>query len=144
MSNVIFCSLYRSAAFNSSLTPPWASQGMDGASSSSSVRSVGFGGVQMMMRQLASVSENFAHGSLDDAAWNLWPSQHPAIPPVPASSSIRPTRNTTDLRIRSTPSSSINNSMPELLAMVDRVHEVLPHIPDELIVQVFLLSFFFI
>ncbi|XP_042462222.1 E3 ubiquitin protein ligase RIN2-like [Zingiber officinale] len=127
--------IWRSAAFNPNLTPPWVNQGMDGASSSSSVRSVGFEGVQMMMRQLTSVSDNFAHSSLDNAAWNLWPSQHPASPIVPASSSIRPTRNTTDLRIRRAPSSPVNNSMPELLAMVDRVREVLPHIPDELIVQ---------
>lgn len=110
-------------------------QGVDGASSSSSVRPVGFGGVQMMMRQLASVSENFAHGSLDDAAWNLWSSQHTSIPSIPSSASIRLNRNAAGQRIRNA-SPSVNN-MSELLAMVDRVREVLPHIPDELIVQVF-------
>ncbi|THU73619.1 hypothetical protein C4D60_Mb04t24750 [Musa balbisiana] len=125
--------IWRGAAFDSSLAPPWVNQGVDGASSSSSVRPVGFGGVQMMMRQLASVSENFAHGSLDDAAWNLWSSQHTSIPSIPSSASIRLNRNAAGQRIRNA-SPSVNN-MSELLAMVDRVREVLPHIPDELIVQ---------
>lgn len=115
---------------------------MDGASTSSSVRSVGFGGVQMMMRQLASVSENFAHGSLDDTAWNLWPSQHTSTP-IPSASSVRLNRNSAGLRIRGN-IHSVNNSMSELVAMVDRVREVLPHIPDELIVQVFSVFFGFL
>lgn len=101
---------------------------MAGAGTSSSVRPVGYGGVQMMMRQLASVSENYAHGSLDNDAWTPWPS-------LPSSSSLRMNRHATGLRIRNT-SPSVNN-MSELLAMVDIVREVLPHIPDELIVQVF-------
>ncbi|WOL05651.1 hypothetical protein Cni_G14380 [Canna indica] len=124
--------LWRGASFDSSLTAPWANQGLDGASTSTPARSVGFGGVQMMMRQLASVSENFAHGSLDDTAWNLWPSQHTSVPPTP--SSIRLNRNASGLRMRNT-APAVNNNMSELLTMVDRVREVLPHIPDEIIVQ---------
>ncbi|XP_074581638.1 E3 ubiquitin protein ligase RIN2-like [Curcuma longa] len=126
--------IWRGAAFDSSMTPTWMNQGIDGASSSSSVTSVGFGGVQMMMRQLASVSENFAHGSLHDSAWNLWLSQHTAIPHIPSSSSVRLNRNAAGLRIRNT-TSPVNSNMSELLTMVDRVREVLPHVPDELIVQ---------
>lgn len=113
---------------------------MAGAGTSSSVRPVGYGGVQMMMRQLASVSENFAHDSLDNDAWTPWPSQHTSMPSLPSSSSLRMNRNATGLRIRNT-SPSVNN-MSELLAMVDIVREVLPHIPDELIVQVFSLLCF--
>ncbi|KAG6477865.1 hypothetical protein ZIOFF_061297 [Zingiber officinale] len=126
--------IWRGAAFDSSLTPTWMNQGIDGASSSSSVTSVGFGGVQMMMRQLASVSENFAQGSLHDSAWNLWLPQHTAIPHIPPSSSTRLNRNAAGLRIRNT-TSPVNSNMSELLTMVDRVREVLPHVPDELIVQ---------
>ncbi|URE21955.1 hypothetical protein MUK42_10700 [Musa troglodytarum] len=125
--------IWRVAASDSSLAPPVANQGMAGASRSSSVRPVGYGGVQMMMRQLASVSENYAHGSLDDDAWNPWPSQHTPMPSLPSPSSLRMNRNATGLRIRNT-SPSVNN-MSELLTMVDRVREVLPHIPDEFIVQ---------
>ncbi|KAG6477866.1 hypothetical protein ZIOFF_061298 [Zingiber officinale] len=126
--------IWRGAAFDSSLTPTWMNQGIDGASSSSSVTSVGFGGVQMMMRQLASVSENFAQGSLHDSAWNLWLPQHTAIPHIPPSSSTRLNRNAAGLRIRNA-TSPVNSNMSELLTMVDRVREVLPHVPDELIVQ---------
>ncbi|THU61286.1 hypothetical protein C4D60_Mb07t21700 [Musa balbisiana] len=118
--------IWRVAASDSSLAPPLVNQGMAGAGTSSSVRPVGYGGVQMMMRQLASVSENYAHGSLDNDAWTPWPS-------LPSSSSLRMNRHATGLRIRNT-SPSVNN-MSELLAMVDIVREVLPHIPDELIVQ---------
>ncbi|XP_074558715.1 E3 ubiquitin protein ligase RIN2-like [Curcuma longa] len=118
--------IWRGAAYDPSLTPPWMNQGMDGASSSSSVTSVGFGGIQMMMRQLASVSENFSHGSLHDSAWNQWHS-HTMVPTFPPSSSLRLNRNAAG--------SPVNSNMSELLAMVDRVHEVLPHVPDELIVQ---------
>ncbi|CAL9772880.1 unnamed protein product [Musa acuminata subsp. burmannicoides] len=125
--------IWRVAASDSSWAPPLANQGMAGAGTSSSVRPVGYGGVQMMMRQLASVSENFAHGSLDNDAWTPWPSQHTSMPSLPSSSSLRMNRNATGLRIRNT-SPSVNN-MSELLAMVDIVREVLPHIPDELIVQ---------
>ncbi|XP_065047279.1 E3 ubiquitin protein ligase RIN3-like [Musa acuminata AAA Group] len=125
--------IWRVAASDSSWAPPLANQGMAGAGTSSSIRPVGYGGVQMMMRQLASVSENFAHGSLDNDAWTPWPSQHTSMPSLPSSSSLRMNRNATGLRIRNT-SPSVNN-MSELLAMVDIVREVLPHIPDEFIVQ---------
>ncbi|KAG6500264.1 hypothetical protein ZIOFF_040107 [Zingiber officinale] len=94
MSAPITCSYCarRGAAYDPSLTPPWMNQGMDGASSSSSVTSVAFGGIQMKMRQLASVSEKFYHGSLHDSAWNQWHS-HTMVPTFPPSSSLRLNRN---------------------------------------------------
>ncbi|RWW31872.1 hypothetical protein GW17_00003480 [Ensete ventricosum] len=113
--------VHRVAASDSSLARPLANQGMAGAGTSSSIRPVGYGGVQMMMRQLSSISENFAHGSLDDDARNPWPSQHTSMPSLPSPSSLRMNRNVAGLRIRNT-SPAVNN-MSELLAMVDRVRE---------------------
>lgn len=114
---------------DSSWVPPWTNARMDGASTSSAIRSVGLSGVQMMMRQLASVSENYAHSSsVDASSWNLWRSLHASgsSPPQP---SLNHNRNVAGVRFR--------NSIPpsDLLAMVDRVREVLPHMPDELIIQ---------
>lgn len=88
----------------------------------------------MMMRQLASVSENYGH---TDATWNLWPDPMPGSSLVPSSSSLPNSASAAGLRLRGT-SGSVNGSMSELLAMLDRVREVLPHIPDELIMEVHL------
>ncbi|XP_020588430.1 E3 ubiquitin protein ligase RIN2-like isoform X2 [Phalaenopsis equestris] len=115
--------------FDSSWVSPWTNSRIDGASTSSAIRSVGLSGVQMMMRQLASVSENYAHSSsMDSPFWNLWPSLHASAssPPQP---SLNNTRNPVGIRFRNTTPPS------DLLAMVDRVREVLPHMPDELIIQ---------
>ncbi|KAG1362185.1 E3 ubiquitin protein ligase RIN2 [Cocos nucifera] len=126
--------MWREVGFDSSWVPPWLNQGMDVAGTSSGIRSGGLNGVQMMMRQLTSVSDNHAHGSLDDAAWILWRNQHASGTSVPPSSSLRYTRNSAGLHFRNaTPTG--NGNMSEILAMVDRVREVLPHIPDELIIQ---------
>ncbi|XP_008786977.2 E3 ubiquitin protein ligase RIN2-like [Phoenix dactylifera] len=126
--------VWRGVGFDSGWMPPWPNQGMDGAGTSSAIRSVGLSGVQMMMRQLTSAGENYAHGSLDDAAWNLWPDQHASGSSIPPSSPLRYTTNTAGLRFRNT-SPPVNGNMSEILTMVDRVREVLPHIPDELIIQ---------
>lgn len=114
---------------DSSWVSPWTNSRMDGASTSSAIRSVGLSGVQMMMRQLASVSENYAHSSsVDASSWNLWPSLHApgSSPPQP---SLNHNSNGAGVRFRNTTPPS------DLLAMVDRVREVLPHMPDELIIQ---------
>jgi len=138
-----FCGKCRGVGFDSSWVPPWPNPGMDDAGTSGSVRSVGLGGVQLMMRQLASVREGYAQGSVDStAAWNLW-STHQAsasssVPP-PSSSSLRFNRNTTGLRFRNTPP-PVNGNTPDIHDMVDRVREVLPHIPDEVIIEVKILK----
>ncbi|XP_072957109.1 E3 ubiquitin protein ligase RIN2-like isoform X1 [Typha angustifolia] len=117
--------VWRGAALDS-----WSNSGSDGAGSSSAFRSVGLSGVQMMVRQFASVNDNYAHA---DAAWNLWPPQL-ASGSTLGTSSLRYNRNTAGLRIRN-PSPSVNGNTTEVLSMVDRVREVLPHIPDEIIIQ---------
>lgn len=148
------CNKCRGVGFDSSWVPPWPNSGTDGAGTSSSISSVGFGGVQLMMRQLASVREGYAQGSLDSAAsWNLWPTHEapasasasasappPSPSPSPSPSSLRFTRNTAGLRFRNT-AAPVNENMPELHEMVDRVREVLPHIPDEVIIEVNLFEF---
>ncbi|CAI0462361.1 unnamed protein product [Linum tenue] len=94
--------------------------GLDGGAgpSNNATRSVGLGRVQMMMRHLASVGETYAHTALEDAAWSLWPMNHPSqgmasgsalIPPIPTAA----------------------GRYPSGVA----VREVLPHIPDELILE---------
>lgn len=127
---------WRAAGFDSGWVPPWPNPGMDGAGSSGAIRSVGFSGVQMMMRQIASVSENYAHSNLDAAAWHLWPTHQSSGPSSvpPSSTSPRFNRNSAVLRFRNT-SPPVNGNTPEIRAMVDRVREVLPHIPDERIIQ---------
>uniref|UniRef100_A0A0D9WYV0 Uncharacterized protein n=1 Tax=Leersia perrieri TaxID=77586 RepID=A0A0D9WYV0_9ORYZ len=123
--------VWRGAGLDSSWAPPWSSPGMDNPSSSSAVTSVGLSGVQMMMRQLTSVTDNYGN---TDATWSLWPE------PV-AGTSIVPSTSRSDgasaagLRLRGT-ARTVNGSMPEVLSLVDRVREVLPHIPDELIIEV--------
>ncbi|KAI0488286.1 hypothetical protein KFK09_028114 [Dendrobium nobile] len=122
--------LWSRVSLDSSWGSPWTNSRMDDASTSSAIRSVGLTGVQMMMRQLASVSENYAHrsSSPDASAWNLWPSLH-ASGSSPSQPSQNHNRNVAGLRFRNTTPPS------DLLAMVDRVREVLPHMPDELIIQ---------
>ncbi|TVU39167.1 hypothetical protein EJB05_12574 [Eragrostis curvula] len=123
--------VWRGAGLDASWVPPWSSPGMDNPSSSTAVRSVGFTGVQMMMRQLASVSDNYGHA---DATWNLWPEPMAGSSLVPSSSSLPNSSSAAGLRLRGA-SGTGNGSMSELLTMLDRVREVLPHIPDELIME---------
>lgn len=137
-----FVWLHRGAGLDPTWAHPWPSPGLDDAGPSTAIESVGFGGVQMMMRHLASVGETYAHTALEDTAWNLWPMTHPQHSPsgssIPTtSSSVRYSGNIGGLRFRHTSPSS-NENLPDILAMANTVREVLPHIPNEIIFQVFL------
>jgi autocrine motility factor receptor len=110
---------------------------MENPSSSSAVRSVGLTGVQMMMRQLASVTDNYGHA---DGTWNLWPEPMAGSSLVPSTSSVPDNTSAAGLRLRGTAGTARNGSLSEVLTMVDRVREVLPHIPDDLIIEVRVLS----
>ncbi|NP_001151203.2 protein binding protein [Zea mays] len=123
--------VWRGAGLDASWIPPWSSPVMDHPSSSSAVRSVGLTGVQMMMTQLASVTDNYGHA---DGTWNLWPEPMAGSSLVPSTSSISGTASASGLRLRGSAGIS-NGSLSEVLTMVDRVREVLPHIPDELILE---------
>ncbi|CAI0380978.1 unnamed protein product [Linum tenue] len=139
-------STWRSAGLDSGWLPQWPNQGLDGGAgpSNNATRSVGLGRVQMMMRHLASVGETYAHTALEDAAWSLWPMNHPSqgmasgsalIPPIPTAAGRYPSGVAGGgLHIR-TPSRPVNDNMANLLAMAETVREVLPHIPDELILE---------
>ncbi|KAL3524161.1 hypothetical protein ACH5RR_016995 [Cinchona calisaya] len=111
--------------------------GLDGAGPSSGARSVGFGRVQMMMRQLAAVGETYAQTALEDTSWSFWPmnpsqagTSHSPIPP----GSVRYPGGAGGLHLRAN-SRVANDSIANILAMAETVREVLPHIPDELIIQ---------
>ncbi|CAN6199017.1 unnamed protein product [Urochloa humidicola] len=121
--------VWRGAGLDASWVPPWSSPVMDNPSSSSAVRSVDLTGVQMMMRQLASVTDNYGHA---DGTWNLWPEPMAGSSLVPSTSSVPDNASAAGLRLRGT---DRNGSLSEVLTMVDRVREVLPHIPDELIIE---------
>ncbi|XP_062189038.1 E3 ubiquitin protein ligase RIN2-like [Phragmites australis] len=123
--------VWRGAGLDASWVPPWSNPGMDDPSSSTAVRSVGLTGVQMMMRQLASVTDNYGHA---DATWNLWPEPVAGSSLVPSSSAMSDSASGAGLRLRGT-AGARNGSISEVLTMVDRVREVLPHIPDELIIE---------
>ncbi|KQK16229.1 E3 ubiquitin protein ligase RIN2 [Brachypodium distachyon] len=123
--------VWRGAGLDSSWAPPWSRPGMDDPSSSSAVRSVGISGVQMMMRQFAAVTDNYGH---TDGTWSLWPESMPGPSIVPSSSSSPDGASTAVLRFRGT-AGTINGSMSQVNSMVDRVREVLPHMPDELIIE---------
>ncbi|CAN6168099.1 unnamed protein product [Urochloa humidicola] len=124
--------VWRGAGLDASWVPPWSSAVMDNPGSSSAVRSVGLTGVQMMMRQLASVTDNYGHA---DGTWNLWPEPMAGSSLVPSTSSVPDNASAAGLRLRGTAGSNRNGSLSEVLTMVDRVREVLPHIPDELIIE---------
>ncbi|KAG2636959.1 E3 ubiquitin protein ligase RIN2-like isoform X2 [Panicum virgatum] len=124
--------VWRGAGLDASWVPPWSSPVMDNPSSSSAVRSVGLTGVQMMMRQLASVTDNYGHA---DGTWNLWPETMAGPSLVPSTSSVPDNAAAAGLRLRGTVGTTRNGSLSEVLTMVDRVREVLPHIPDELIIE---------
>ncbi|CAN6183386.1 unnamed protein product [Urochloa humidicola] len=124
--------VWRGAGLDASWVPPWSSAVMDNPGSSSAVRSVGLTGVQMMMRQLASVTDNYGHA---DGTWNLWPEPMAGSSLVPSTSSVPDNASATGLRLRGTAGTNRNGSLSEVLTMVDRVREVLPHIPDELIIE---------
>ena len=91
----------------------------------------------MMMRHLASVGETYAQTAIDDTAWNLWPMNPPQA--AATGSPITPTvagrypGNTGGLHMRP---ASHNDNLANILAMAETVREVLPHIPDELILEV--------
>nr|CCW28828.1 putative Zinc finger, C3HC4 type (RING finger) [Arachis ipaensis] len=128
---------WRGAGLDSGWLHSWPNQGIDGAGpSSTTIRTVGLGRVQMMMRQLTSVGETYAQGAFEDASWSLWP-----INPSQASSSNptvsvgeRPSGGSGSLH-RRTGSQSANDNMANILAMAETVREVLPHIPDDIIFQ---------
>ncbi|KDP22422.1 hypothetical protein JCGZ_26253 [Jatropha curcas] len=136
--NSIEGSPWRSAGLDSSWLHTWPSQSLDGAGPSTAMRSVGLGRVQMMMRHLASVGETYAQTALEDAAWSLWPmnpSQAVASgSTVPPATGGRSVGGTGGLQIR-TASRSVNDNIANMLAMAETVREVLPHIPDELILR---------
>lgn len=87
----------------------------------------------MMMRQLASVTDNYGHA---DGTWNLWPEPMAGSSLVPSTSSMPGSASASGLRLRGSAGTGNNGSLSEVLTMVDRVREVLPHIPDELIIEV--------
>lgn len=130
---------WRGVGLDSNWTHPWATQGLDGAGPSTAIRSVGLGRVQMMMRQLAAVSETYAQTALEDAAWSLWPMTNSqtvsgsSVPPA-AATAMRFTGRNGGLRFRNA-SPSVNDNISNILAMADTVREVLPNIPDEIIFQ---------
>ncbi|XP_066390796.1 E3 ubiquitin protein ligase RIN2-like isoform X2 [Miscanthus floridulus] len=123
--------VWRGVGLDASWIPPWSSPVMDNPSSSSAVRSVGLTGVHMMMRQLASVTDNYGHA---DGTWNLWPEPMAGSSLVPSTSSMPGSASASGLRLRGSAGTG-NGSFSEVLTMVDRVREVLPHIPDELIIE---------
>jgi autocrine motility factor receptor len=117
--------------------------GFDGSDPSTGIRPVGLGRVQMMMRQLAAVGETYAQTALEDSSWNLWP-----INPSQASTSTS-NNPTSSVRYRghaggslaTTTSRGSDDDLSHLLAMAETVREVLPHVPDELILRVRFFSF---
>ncbi|OIV95532.1 hypothetical protein TanjilG_11116 [Lupinus angustifolius] len=128
---------WRGAGLDAGWLHSWPNQGVDGAGPSTAIRTVGLGGVQMMMRHLASVGETYAQTAFEEPAWSLWP-----INPSQASTSDstipsprgRLPGRSGSLHIR-TASQSANDDVTNMLAMAETVREVLPHIPDELIFQ---------
>ncbi|CAL1371596.1 unnamed protein product [Linum trigynum] len=139
-------SSWRSAGLDSSWLPQWPNQGVDGGAgpSNNAMRSAGLGRVQMMMRHLASVGETYAQTALEDAAWSLWPMNHPSqgmasglppIPPDPTTAGRYPGGVSGGGLHMRTPSRPVNDNMANLLAMAETVREVLPHIPDELVLE---------
>ncbi|KAE9594008.1 putative chromatin regulator PHD family [Lupinus albus] len=129
---------WRGAGLDAGWLHSWPNQGVDGAGPSTAIRTVGLGGVQMMMRHLASVGETYAQTAFEEPAWSLWPinpSQASASDSTIPSPGGRLPGRSGNLHIR-TASQSANDDVANILAMAETVREVLPHIPDDLIFQV--------
>lgn len=113
--------------------------GFDGAGPSTAIRSVGLGRVQMMMRHLAAVGETYAQTALEDAAWNLWPinssQASTSTSNNPSTSTVRHRGHAGGSLIRTAPR-VLDDDLSHILAMAETVREVLPHVPDELILRV--------
>ncbi|KAG9452357.1 hypothetical protein H6P81_005261 [Aristolochia fimbriata] len=126
--------LWRGMGLNPGWVQPWPGPRFDGAGPSTAMNSVGFGGMQMMMRHLASVGDSYGHTAIEDSSWSLWPMGHPSAASGSSAPPVRPNvrynGNTGGLRFRNT-----NDNISSFLAMADTVREVLPHIPDEVILQ---------
>lgn len=120
LSHAMYC---REGGLDPGWVPPWSNPTTDSAGSSSGnpFGPLGISGVQMMMRQLASSSNGFPHSSGEPSA---------------SSSTLRYDPNALGLRFRNNPPMLNRRSRSEILPMVARVREILPHIPDDLIIQV--------
>lgn len=137
--------MFRGVGLDPGWGNPWPNAGLDGAGPSTGMRSVGFGRVQMMMRQLAGVSGTYAHTTSDDNAWRLWSMSPHDGSSVQTTFSGRPRTAVGGVRIRNAMpgQTADNNGMPNttsminprITAMTSMVREVLPHIPDEIIIQ---------
>ncbi|CAE6234533.1 unnamed protein product [Arabidopsis arenosa] len=124
---------WRNSGLDPSWLQTWSDQGVDVVGPSAGSRSVGLGQVQLMMRHLASVGEDYTQTAVDDASWGLWP-----MNPAQASTSstyVPPGTGgrTGGLHLRTV--SRAANNMANILAMAETVREVLPHVPDEIIFQ---------
>uniref|UniRef100_A0A0C9RQW2 TSA: Wollemia nobilis Ref_Wollemi_Transcript_22094_2583 transcribed RNA sequence n=1 Tax=Wollemia nobilis TaxID=56998 RepID=A0A0C9RQW2_9CONI len=138
--------MFRGVGLDPGWVNPWPNAGLDGAGPSTGMRSVGFERVQMMMRQLAGVSGNYAHGtSSEDNSWRAWSMGPHDGSSAQATFSGRQRTAAGGLRFRNTMSGHMteNNGMPDIInvvdpritAMANMVREVLPHIQDEIIIQ---------
>ncbi|CAA2987780.1 E3 ubiquitin ligase RIN2 [Olea europaea subsp. europaea] len=94
----------------------------------------GLSRVQMVMRQFAATQT-----SLEDVSWSLFPtnpSQAGTSRSATSPGSVIYPRSSGGLHVRPTAESS-NDNLANILAMAETVREVLPHIPDDIIFQVY-------
>ncbi|XP_010555618.1 PREDICTED: E3 ubiquitin protein ligase RIN2-like [Tarenaya hassleriana] len=125
---------WRNSGLDPSWLQTWSGQGVDAAGPSTATRSAGLDRVQMMMRHLASVGESYAQTALEDAAWGLWPMNASQASTSSTSTPPDVSGRAGGLHLR-TPSRTANENMANILAMAETVREVLPHVPDEIILQ---------
>ncbi|KMZ57495.1 E3 ubiquitin protein ligase RIN2 [Zostera marina] len=124
--------VWRASGIDATWVPPWLSPPeVDVVGTSSATNPASHSRAQAVARRLASVSETYAHDAVEDTTpWNFWSSQQWET--ITASIRVNP-RNNAGLRFRN--NSAVASNMPDINIMVERVREILPHIPDELIIQ---------
>ncbi|OWM79455.1 E3 ubiquitin protein ligase RIN2-like [Punica granatum] len=132
MQNPFQGGLWRNAGWEPNLGNTWSAQGVDGPSPSTGNRPVGLNRVQMMMRNLAAMGSQTA---VEDNSWGPWPfnpseaaASGSTVPPPAAARARFPS----GLHLRT---ASRDDDIAHLIAMAEAVREVLPHVPDELILQ---------
>eukprot|EP00249_Psilotum_nudum_P016374 c25791_g1_i1 orf=659-2437(-) len=126
---------------------PWSAfpaGSMEGEAPSTIPASGGLGRMHIIMRHLASSGQSYSRNQSGEGSWRWWPFADHGIADDSGSAALtaRHGVDTNDFRFpnhaihfRSRDAPGLDIRAPQMDAMVSLVREVLPHIPDEIVIQ---------